>query len=188
MIDHFRYLAPLYDRLMGRPDPGPFIELLKLPIRGRLLDSGGGTGRTALPLARLAGHVVVADTSAHMLARARAKSLPAVAARSEQLPFGSGCFERIVVVDALHHFGRQQEALADLVRVLAPGGRLLIEEFDANRAAVRLIALAEKAIGMGSRFLRPEEIRGLLRAQGLSVEVRDGRSCSAWIIADKGPA
>lgn len=188
MIDHFRYLAPFYDRLMGRPEPGPLLELLKLPVRGRLLDCGGGTGRTALPLSRLAGQVVVADTSAHMLARARAKALPVVVARSEQLPFGTGCFGRILVVDALHHFTSQQAALADLARVLAPGGRLLIEEFDAARAAVRLIALAEKAVGMGSRFLQPREIRDLLQAQGLSVEIRKGRTCSAWIIADKGRA
>lgn len=188
MIDHFRYLAPFYDRLMGRLEIGPFYELLKLPVRGRLLDSGGGTGRTALPLSRLAGQVVVADLSTHMLTKARAKALPVVAAKSEQLPFGSGSFERILVVDALHHFTSQPAALADLARVLAPGGRLVIEEFDADRAAVRLMALAEKAVGMGSRFLRPREIRDLLLVQGLSVEVRKGRACSAWIIADKGAA
>jgi ubiquinone/menaquinone biosynthesis C-methylase UbiE len=187
MIDHFRYLAPVYDRLLGRPDPGPLTELLKLPVRGRLLDSGGGTGRTALPLSRLAGQVVVADCSPHMLARARAKALPAVAARSEHLPFGNGSFERILVVDALHHFGSQHAALADLARVLAPGGRLLIEDFDADRPAVRLMALAEKAAGMGSRFLRPREIRDMLCTHGLAVEVRSGRALTVWIIADKEP-
>jgi demethylmenaquinone methyltransferase/2-methoxy-6-polyprenyl-1,4-benzoquinol methylase len=185
MFDHFRYLAPIYDRLMGPPNPGPFVGLLNLPVSGRLLDSGGGTGRMALGLRRLAGQVVVADTSRHMLARARAKTLCAVAARAEHLPFGDGSFERILVVDALHHFDNQRQALADLVRVLQPGGRLVIEEFDANRAAVRLIALAEKAVGMGSRFLRPQEIRDMLIAHGLSVQVYAGRSYAAWIVADK---
>lgn len=187
MFDHFRYLAPFYDRLMGPPDPGPFAELLKLPISGRLLDSGGGTGRIARELRRLTGQVVVADASPHMLARAHAKALSAVAARTEQLPFGDGCFERILVVDALHHFGAQQDALADLVRVLEPGGRLVIQEFDANRAAVRLIAMAEKAVGMGSRFLRPQAIRDMLTAHGLSVRVLRGRFFAAWIVADKTP-
>ncbi|MFO7709814.1 MAG: class I SAM-dependent methyltransferase [Desulfobacterales bacterium] len=188
MFDHFRYLAPVYDRLMGPPDPGPFAELLKLPISGRLLDGGGGTGRVSLGLQRLARQVVVTDTSPPMLARARAKNLAAVAARSEQLPFGDGCFERVLVVDALHHFGAQPEALADLVRVLMPGGRMVIQEFDANRAAVRLIALAEKAAGMGSRFLRPQDIRDLLAARGLSVRILAGRFYSAWIVADKKAA
>jgi demethylmenaquinone methyltransferase/2-methoxy-6-polyprenyl-1,4-benzoquinol methylase len=185
MFDHFRYLAPIYDRLMGMPDPGEIARMLKLPVSGRLLDSGGGTGRMALPLRRLAGQVVVADASPHMLARARDKRLAAVAARCERLPFGNGCFERILVVDALHHFGAQRDALADLVRVLTPGGRLVIEEFDANRAAVRLIALAEKALGMGSRFLRPQDIRDMLAAHGMSVQVHGRSSYAAWIVADK---
>lgn len=186
-LDHFRYLAPIYDRLMGLPDPQPLAELLKLPISGRLLDSGGGTGRIALVLRRLAGQVVVADTSPHMLARARAKTLAAVAARTEQLPFGDGCFERILVVDALHHFAAQRGALAEMVRVLAPGGRLVIQEFDARRTAVRLIALAEKAAGMGSRFLRPQQIGDMLAEHGVSVRIQAGRCCTVWIAADKTP-
>lgn len=188
VFDHFRYLAPFYDRWMGPPNPEQLARIMKLPVPGRILDSGGGTGRIALALRPLAGQVVVADTSAFMLARARAKTLAAVAARSERLPFADACFERVLVVDALHHFGAQREALAELVRVLAPGGRLLIEEFDANRNAVRLIALAEKAVGMGSRFLRPQDIRDILNDFGLSTQVHARNSFGAWIVADKaGP-
>jgi demethylmenaquinone methyltransferase/2-methoxy-6-polyprenyl-1,4-benzoquinol methylase len=188
VFDHFRYLAPFYDRLLGPPDADRLARILKLPVAGRILDSGGGTGRLTRALRPLAGQVVVADPSAHMLARARGKRLAAVAARSERLPFAGACFERILVVDALHHFGDQHAALAELVRVLAPGGRLLIEEFDANRAAVRLIALAEKAVGMGSRFLRPQEICEILNAHGLATQVHGRSRIGAWIVADKpGP-
>lgn len=188
MFDHFRYLAPIYDRLMGPPDADQLAGIMKLPVPGRILDSGGGTGRMALALRPLAGQVVVADASAYMLARARGKTLTAVAARSESLPFADACFERVLVVDALHHFGAQRQALAELVRVLAPGGRLLIEEFDANRTVVRLIALAEKAIGMGSRFLRPQDIRDMLNGYGLATQLHGRGGFGAWIVADKaGP-
>jgi ubiquinone/menaquinone biosynthesis C-methylase UbiE len=185
MLDHFRFLAPFYDRLMGPPDPLRLMDLMKLPAAGWLLDAGGGTGRVSLSLRRLVGNVVVSDISPHMLARAGAKALPAVRARVEQLPFGDGTFDRILVVDALHHFTRQWAAIGDLVRVLKPGGRLLIEEFDLNRTAVKLIALAEKASLMRSRFFRPQEICDMLAGYGLTVRIHADRRLTTWIIADK---
>jgi demethylmenaquinone methyltransferase/2-methoxy-6-polyprenyl-1,4-benzoquinol methylase len=185
MFDHFKFIAPFYDRLMGPPDLRRLVDLLKLPAPGWLLDGGGGTGRVSLPLRRMVGNVVVSDISQNMLAKAGARALPAVRARAEQLPFGDGTFERILVVDALHHFTRQQAAIGDLVRVLAPGGRLLIEEFDLNRAAVKLIALAERTTLMRSRFFRPGEIRDLLTGYGLKVQIQADRRLTAWVIADK---
>ena len=64
-----------------------------------------------------------------MLAEARAKGTVApVRGHAERLPFPDGSFDRILVVDALHHFCDQREAIGDLLRVLAPGGRLLVAE------------------------------------------------------------
>ena len=185
MFDHFKFIAPFYDRLMGPPDPLRLMDLLKLPAAGWLLDGGGGTGRVSMPLRRLVGNLVVSDISQNMLARAGARALPAVQARSEQLPFGDGTFDRILVVDAFHHFTRQQAAIGDFVRVLKPGGRLLIEEYDLNRAAVKLIALAERTTLMRSRFFRPQEIRDMLAGHGLKVQIQADRRLTAWIIADK---
>lgn len=42
MIDHFGLLAPLYDRVIGPPDPARLRDLLSLPDRVRLLDAGHG--------------------------------------------------------------------------------------------------------------------------------------------------
>ncbi len=186
MVDHFRLIAPFYDRLMGAPDAGRLADLLKLPTAGWLLDAGGGTGRASHPLRPMVGRVVVSDRSGRMLARARAKSLTAVRAQVECLPFGDGTFDRVLVVDALHHFSDQAAAIGNFVRVLKPGGRMVIEEFDANSPWVKLIAIAEKAAWMGSRFHRPQDIRDMLSAHGLKVRVQTGRPLTAWVVADKG--
>ncbi|OQY37129.1 MAG: hypothetical protein B6243_01300, partial [Anaerolineaceae bacterium 4572_5.2] len=67
----------------------------------------------------------------------------------ERFPFPDNSFDRALVVDALHHFHNQEQAIAELVRVLKKGGRLVIEEPDIHRFAIKLVALAEKAALMG---------------------------------------
>jgi hypothetical protein len=62
---------------------------------------------------------------------------------------------------------------------------MLIEEFDLNRTAVKLIALAERTTLMRSRFFRPQEIRDMLAGRGLKVQIQADRRLTAWIIADK---
>jgi demethylmenaquinone methyltransferase/2-methoxy-6-polyprenyl-1,4-benzoquinol methylase len=183
-FDHFRLLAPYYDRMLGPPDAAHLAALLKLPTPGWMLDGGGGTGRVSACLRALVGRVVVSDVSERMLAAAAAKRLFAVRSRAERLPFADGAFDRILVVDALHHFDDQAAAIGDFERVLKPGGRMLIEEFNIDRAVVRLIAWAERAAVMRSRFLGPDRIRRMLVGRGLRVQVRT-RRLSAWLLADK---
>ena len=182
---HFDLIAPLYDHLMGRPDAGPLAKALGLPSDGLLLDAGGGTGRVSRLLAPWVKGVVVCDASRRMLAQARPAGLSAVQGHAERLPFPDGAFARVLVVDALHHFRRQREALSELVRVLAPGGRLLVSEPDIAHAGVRLIALAERLALMNSRFLPPAEIAAMLAAEGIAPRMLRNGGTTAWLIADK---
>ena len=184
MPDHFDLLARIYERVIPPPDPAELVALLELPSPGRLLDAGGGTGRVAGPLRSYVDQVIVSDLSLGMLKQARRKdALVPVRAHAERLPFADGSFARILVVDALHHFCNQEEAIADLLRVLAPGGRLVIEEPDSTRLVVRLVALAEKLALMRSRFLTPEAIGSVVRAHGRHVTIRRDEQFRAWIIA-----
>lgn len=186
MLDHFDILAPIYERVIGPPDPSRLRELLRLPHAGWLLDAGGGTGRVAAGLRPHVGGLVVSDQSRHMLRRANGKqALQPVQAQVQRLPFPDGFFSRILVVDALHHFFDQPAAARELARVLAPGGRLVVEEPDIARPAVKLVALAERLALMGSVFLAPEVIVDLLARQGLTATVAERDRFSAWIIADK---
>lgn len=186
MLDHFDILAPVYDRVIGPPDPSRLRALLRLPADGWLLDAGGGTGRVAAGLRPYVGGLVISDQSRSMLRRARDKqALQPVQAQVQRLPFPDGFFGRILVVDALHHFMDQPAAARELARVLAPGGRLVVEEPDIARPAVKLVALAERMALMGSTFLAPDVVRDLLAAQGLVAHVAERDRFSAWIVADK---
>lgn len=187
MNGHFDRFAWLYDRIIRPPNSAGLSRLLGLPVDGPVLEAGGGTARVAAQLSSGAGRVVVCDLSLPMLKRAGSKNgLWTVQAPVEHLPFADGAFSRVLVVDALHHFADQEAAMAELVRVLQPGGRLVVEEPDIRTVAVKAVALAEKLALMGSRFLPPDAIRSLAAARGCQARIERKDRFVVWIVADKG--
>jgi demethylmenaquinone methyltransferase/2-methoxy-6-polyprenyl-1,4-benzoquinol methylase len=186
MFDHFKLVAPFYERVIPPPDLGRLKHLLNLPIQGPMLDVGGGTGRVSTQLLPFVGELVLTDVSFGMLQQAKRKgNLLMSLAYAELLPFPAESFERILVVDALHHFADQHKAIAELIRVLKPSGRLVIEEPDINHLAVKMIALLEKLALMGSRFYSPKEIAELVAGHGLLPRISTDDKINAWIIVDK---
>jgi demethylmenaquinone methyltransferase/2-methoxy-6-polyprenyl-1,4-benzoquinol methylase len=185
MFDHFNLIASFYDRLIGPPDTGRLKQLLKLPSGGWLLDGGGGTGRVSSHLADLVDNIVVTDLSLRMLVKARSKKVGCILAHAEHLPFPDALFDRVLVVDALHHFCNQQEAIEDLIRVLKPAGRLVIEEPDFNHKAVKILALVEKILLMRSHFYAPQKIRDMIASLGYSAKIEHDGRYTAWIVVDK---
>lgn len=183
MNSHFNFLAPFYDRAIPFTRLEQTLKVLDLPHSGILLDAGGGTGRVADALRPHVGTVIVADVSRGMLDQARQKDLAAVSAESERIPFADGTFDRVLMVDALHHVVHQGETVRELFRVLKPGGRLVIEEPDLRTFPVKLIAVAEKLALMRSRFLAPAQIASLLPSDANTrIESEDH---TAWIIVEK---
>lgn len=186
MFDHFNLLAPIYDKVIQTPDIEIFRELLNLPSPGFLLDAGGGTGRVSSQLIPFVEGVVISDVSSGMLKQARRKSgLLPIQTMAESLPFASGTFDRVLVVDALHHFRDQKLAMSDLIRVLAPGGRLLIQEPNLSKWQVKMIALFEKLAFMKSHFYYPEQISRMGQSMGANCHVIVEDGFAAWIVADK---
>ncbi|WP_415115435.1 class I SAM-dependent methyltransferase [Microbacterium sp.] len=100
----------------------------------RILDLGAGTGSSSASLARSRAEVVAADFSAGMLAEGRRRhgdlrNLTFVQADAMELPFGDAEFDAVTMSYSLRNVQQPKRALAELLRVAKPGGRLVINEF-----------------------------------------------------------
>ena len=92
----------------------------------RLLDAGCGTGEFAERARRVLGlEVVGVDQSDRMVALTRARGLEAHVADVESLPFADGAFDAVSATWMLYHVPDLDRGLAELARVLRPGGRLV---------------------------------------------------------------
>lgn len=183
--DYFGLIARYYDRLIHPLQVEKLAGFCRLPVAGRLLDAGGGTGRVGHSLLGMATHIVEADLSKEMLDQARPKvGLDLVCTDTRRLPFEDRCFERVVVVDAFHHIANQDESARELWRVLKPRGRLVIAEPDIRRLASKLIALVERLLLMGSHFLPPHRIAEVFRFEDAECLIEEDGS-SAWVMIDK---
>ena len=104
----------------------------------RVLDVAGGTGDLSLAFSRKvgkAGQVWLTDINIAMLANGRDRLcnkgflLPVVQCDGEKLPFPDNYFDCVTVGFGLRNMTHKDRALAEMKRVLRPGGRLLVLEF-----------------------------------------------------------
>ena len=116
------------------------IELSGVRAGHQVLDIAGGTGDLAARFSRLVGDrgsVVLADINAAMLQVGRDRltdrgisgNVEYVQADAECLPFPDDTFDCITIAFGLRNVTRKERALAAMLRVLKPGGRLLVLEF-----------------------------------------------------------
>ena len=112
------------------------------PTAGRVLDVGCGPGQLSIRLARDHGlDVTGVDLDPAMVDLARANAASGVADGTIQfevgdvaeLPFQDGSFDVVVSSMSLHHWAHPQAGLAEIDRVIRPGGRALIWDFRPGR-------------------------------------------------------
>ena len=143
----FRSVATRYDIMNDLMSLGTHrlikrftIELSGLRQGNRVLDLAGGTGDLSIrfsPIVGKEGHVVLADINAAMLKVGRDRivdrgfqsNITVAQSDAECLPFADNCFDCVCIAYGLRNVTRKERALESILRVLKPGGRLLVLEF-----------------------------------------------------------
>ena len=180
-FNHFDLIAPAFRRV-GYSSLKTMRQLAELPVEGRLLDVGGGTGRVSSGLIQDADEIVILDASFGMLKQTDHSALRPVRGDSEFLPFADDSFARLIVVDALHHFMDQPQSAREMLRVLKPGGLIVIQEPDIRSFGVKLMALAEKMLLLHSHFLSAMPITRLFLPAGTKIHFEES---SVWVVVGK---
>ena len=184
-FDHFDILAPIYEKVIPASATESILRELDPSPECRLLDAGGGTGRVSGFLQEHVGSIVLSDISMGMLKEAATKNgLRPTCALTETMPFASNFFDCVLMVDALHHVNDQAQSAHELWRIIKSGGRIVIQEPDIRKFAVKLIAIAEKLALMRSHFLAPQKIADLFPFDGADIDVHT-EDFSAWVVVKK---
>lgn len=147
-LNEARPYQQMIERQLALLDPSP---------DDTVLDAGTGSGNLAAAIARRTPHLVGVDFCVPALELARAKAPAATfsfADLTRPLPFADASFDHVTCSAVLHVLNREQQrfALAELTRVLRPGGRFVVTAF---------------AEGFNALSVYAETMRAEMRASGL---------------------
>jgi SAM-dependent methyltransferase len=153
----------------------PVVELLSPHPGERILDLGCGDGALTLKLLSYGCEVVGVDSSAEMIAAARAKGLNVQVADGRALPFCNE-FDAVFSNAALHWMNEPENVIGGVRRALKPGGRF-VGEFGGYGNVSAIVTAVEAALSARGVlfkspwfFPRPEEYQRLLEGGGFNVQ------------------
>jgi SAM-dependent methyltransferase len=166
------------------------FDRLPLDATDLVLDVAAGTGHVARRLAPRVRTVVALDATRAMLEQGREHApgnVLFVQGDAGQLPFLDESFDVVVTRFAIHHFEAPEDQLAEMRRVLRPGGRLAVADLVAHREAAatqnRLETLRDPS---HVRMLELHELAALVGTH--DVEVRDVvRPLEPWLLQTHPP-
>ena len=122
---------------------GGVLEWLAAQPGERILDLGCGDGQLTQRIASTGANVVGVDASPQMAAAARLRGIFVKEANAESLPFQAAAFDAVFSNAALHWVRNQDAMMAEVHRVLMPGGRFVAEMGGhGNIAAIRVALMA----------------------------------------------
>jgi ubiquinone/menaquinone biosynthesis C-methylase UbiE len=179
VLDQFTQQAESYAALVrGRSDrrnPGDVVGLSGASAEDEVLDVACGTGALTLDLARVVRRVTGIDLTPAMLDQARALQVELDSTNVEwvqgdalPLPFADAAFSLVVTRASFHHMDDPAAMLAEMRRVTAPGGRVVVSDLTPTpQTGAAFDEMEQLRDPSHVHALPPEALRALGRAAGL---------------------
>lgn len=149
------------------------VAHLDLPRGARVLDLGGGSGWVGEFLGRFGFRAVVVDVALPLLCLAATRlrgiqGAVAVAGDMTALPLASQSVDAVIVLDALHHVGGLADVLAEVQRVLVPGGLFLLAEPGEGHSETPKSLAETHEHGVREGEIRPQEVWAIASRAGFT--------------------
>lgn len=165
MKNMFDILAPVYNRfsrILFSEIREEIIDKMDFDSNDRILDVGGGTGAFLEKILKKNPEleVFLLDTSKSMIEETSiAESI--IVGKACWNPFSSNSFDYVLCTDALHHFQHKKRSVKEMMRVVRPGGTIIIFEMNAKSPITKFIKFGERILGEPSKFFTPKELASL---------------------------
>ena len=150
--------------------------LQPLPQNASILDIGSGTGILCQFAAECReGLAFDAIDPAEGMMRYAPSFVTCHQGWAEALPFEDAQFDGVMMGETLHHIADVDRAFTEIQRVLKPGGRLFIYDFDPQKMMGKLIQKGEMLLGEPGNFFSPDALSTMLQDVGFkTVFFQDG--------------
>jgi len=159
-----------------------FVLTQALPLDGSVLEIGTGKGRLLVELAKQAPAVTTVDISPEeqQFARLNARyagvedGIQFVLQDAARLPWPDRAFDAAVTMNAMHHIPRFQPVLDEMLRVVKPGGKIVLADFSPR--GFQILSRAHRSEGKTHERYHYDfrDLQKLLRDRGWTTRLRKG--------------
>jgi SAM-dependent methyltransferase len=179
-----------YERTARELEPAArhVVALAGIARGERVLDLACGTGNAAIEAARIGADVTGLDAAPRLIEVAEARAAAAgveaafVVGDAQDLPFDDGAFDCVLSIFGVIFVPAPPRAMAEIVRVLAPGGRALISAWRPEGAVHHMVGVLARGVAEAGGPRRPpfpwhdpDAVRELATRHGATVEAEEGR-------------
>jgi SAM-dependent methyltransferase len=179
-----------YERTARELEPAAHhvVALAGIARGERVLDLACGTGNAAIEAARAGARVTGLDAAPRLIGVAEARAAAAgveatfVTGDAQDLPFDDGAFDCVLSVFGVIFVPDPPRAMAEIVRVLGPGGRALISAWRPEGAVHQMVGVLARGVAEAGGPRRPpfpwhdpDAVRELAAPHDATVEAEDGR-------------
>jgi len=184
----FSFLAPMYEfiHLGANRTVKKLLRVGGFKKTDTVLDLGGGSGRIARRMVSYVGKITVADVAEGMIKQCdKYGDVTCVLLTQDRLPFRDTSFDKVIMIDAFHHFANQEGMVIEVERILKKDGTAILQEINTQGLYGKFVNIIENTSGISHNFYTPNELSTIWNSNGFESKIYFSNSGSYYLVARK---